>query len=101
MQFHQRRTYSGFVIASQTRCGGASNSRVNWISVSDGRVISSLALGFLAMTFLLGLELFEQVIEFFEASLPVLAVALEPVGRFAQRHRLEATGPALGVATPR
>src|SRR6185436_7851897 len=102
MQHHQRRTYSAFVIASNTRRRGASNTRVIKISVSDGSVTSSFPLPrFSDMTVLLFLELFEQVVEFQEARFPHLAVALEPVGRLAKRRHDEPARAPLCVATPR
>src|SRR5512134_584570 len=98
---HHTRTCSGLVIASHTRWRGASNTRWSRISLSEGRVTSSLPLPFPAMTLLLGFEVFEQGVEALEAAFPVIAVALEPAAGLAHRNRFEPARPPLRVAPAR
>src|SRR5262245_44227377 len=100
IQHHQRRTRSGLVMTSNTRARGASNTRESTISLSEGRVTLSLPLLLASMAFLL-LQLFEQTVEALEVRFHLVAVALEPVGDFAQRCRLQAARTALRVTTAR
>src|SRR5688572_18603546 len=97
-QHHHRRTYSGLVNASNTRCRGASKVRRRRISVSEGNVTSRVPLARVSgMTLLLGFQLVEDGVEAVEPPLPQGPVLVDPVGRVAQPPGDDPARPALGV----
>src|SRR4029077_10836395 len=91
---HHCFTYSRFVIASQTRCLGASNSRSSTIVVSVGSVtfswfvLAAIALPPLLLE-LFPLELLENVTQLLVALSQMAREALEPVVHFLQRGRVD------------
>src|SRR5262249_19491598 len=100
---HHRLTCSGFVMASNTRRGGASNSRVNTISRSEGVVVLKVwlfATLLTAISFLLPFQFVQVVVESVEARLPDVAIPFGPVSHFLQRARFDAARPPLGLPAP-
>ena len=121
----QRLSSSGLVQASKTRLRGASKVRVMAISRSEGVVTCNFPAFFAVLfelfavsftfcfigrsplslsgltSFLLGLQLFEQGVEALVIALPELAVALQPLGCFRERLRLELSRPPLRVTAAR
>src|SRR5262245_24157636 len=87
---HQRRTSSGRVNASKTIRAGPLNVRVITTSRSDTR---SIVVGFTvvdsffpaAIRLLLVFELIDELVQFPEARIPELPIALEPVVEAAER----------------
>src|SRR5688572_33095570 len=104
---HHRRTCSGLVSASKTRCRGASKRRVSSISVSDGvetlkvRLFAALLTGMGFLLGVLGFHLLEVAVEAVEPCLPNMAVAFSPVRHFLERRRLDAAGSPLRLAAAR
>src|SRR5436190_20482659 len=90
------------VCASNTSSRGASNSRVDTISRSDGVVTVSVLLPLATIAFLLSssLELLQVLLQPVVALLPELAVPLGPVGDLLQRPRLQPGGAPLPVPPP-
>ena len=95
---HQRLTCSGLVIASNTRCRGASNRRVSVISRSDGVVALNVSLfaaracGHVFFSFCF--QFLQVVVEPIEARFPDVPVALGPVGDLLERAGLDAARAA-------
>src|SRR5262245_53549006 len=98
---HQRLTCSGLVMASNTSCRGASNTRVSVISVSDGVVLWKVLLfaALTGMTLLLGFEFLQIRVKSIEACFPDVTVAFGPLGHFLQGRCLDAAWPPLGFAS--
>src|ERR1044072_5375981 len=89
---HQRLMCSGLLIASNTRCRGALNSRVKWISVSVGVVTLKVSLFatpvaamFLLLFLLRRLQLLQVEFEVVEACLPDAPEVFRPVRDLLQR----------------
>src|SRR5881296_3260270 len=76
---HQRLTSSGVVHACQTRCLGASNSRVIRICSSVGSDTVAVPLLIAAISWLLFLELLQHDVQLVEALRPGALVVLDPV----------------------
>src|SRR5262249_8906297 len=96
---HQRFTSSGVVHALNTRCFGASNSRVIRICVSVGRVTFAVPLPVTGISFLLSSEFLEDGVDLLEPLRPGAFVVLDPVVDGPERlavHAVEAAAP--GVA---
>src|SRR5215204_6395049 len=92
---------SGLLIASNTRCLGASNRRVMRISHSPGVVTSKVSLFaalLTAMSLLLSFEFLQIDFEAVQAAFPERPVALRPIGHLFQRGRFEPARPPLRVA---
>src|SRR5438093_4002619 len=83
--------------ASNTRSRGASNSRVDTISRSDGVVTVSVLLPLATIAFLLSsiLELLQVLVQPVVALLPEASVPLGPLGDLPERPGLEPGGPPL------
>src|SRR5688500_9887027 len=100
---HQRLTSSGVVHASNTMRAGPLNVRVTTISRSPSssievRLINAASLPLFATTgFLLFIELCDELVEFLEAHIPDLAIALYPVVKLAQRLRAQLVDALLGA----
>src|ERR1700730_469329 len=116
----QRLTCSGFVMASNTRCRGASNIRVMAISRSDGvvifRVLSILASTLLLLDWLrlvlplalrsgfrglIGLQFFQIIVEAIEVLVPEAAETSEPAIDRPKRDRRDTAWPPLRLAPAR
>src|SRR3569833_3676058 len=89
---------SGVVQASQTMRAGASKLRVTTTSRSEWRSVVVTGLGgcslarIASMGLFLLLELFNDLVQFFEARRPHLAVALDPGGFLLEAAAAEAAG---------
>src|SRR5437899_1334916 len=92
---HQRLTCSGLVVASKTSSRGASRTAVMTSSRSDGIDRVTTGLLFTVMLSLLAFQLLQIVIELAHTLLPVLAIALHPVGDIFQWRRLQPAWPPL------
>src|SRR5688572_11367710 len=96
---------SGLLMASQTRCRGASNRRVIVMARSEGIVIAKVSLfaARLAGMFhlLAGFEGFQVAVEAVEPLLPERAVPLGERRHVLQRPRLEPARPPLRFAAAR
>src|SRR5215217_8248377 len=99
---HHRLTCSGLLIASKTRCLGASNTRVMTISRSDGVVVLNVSLfaaRLTGMLLLLCVHFLQVTVETIEPLFPDVPVSLRPRGNFLQWRRLDPARPPLGFAS--
>src|SRR5262249_14055778 len=95
-------TCSGLVQASQTSRRGASTTRVMTTSRSDGvvNVVTPTLLAAAILPLLL-LQVFEVLIQPFEARVPEAAKVLGPLGDLLERRRPEPAGAPLRLAPAR
>src|SRR5713101_6696864 len=115
---NQRLTCSGVVMASNTRCRGASNTRVMAISRSDGvvifRVLSTFASTLLLLLYsdfgfgsrrgfhrFLGLQFLQIVVEAIEALIPEPAEVSQPAIDLFERDRRDTARSPLRLAPTR
>src|SRR5688572_16831078 len=95
---------SGLLIASNTRCRGAANTRIIRISRSDGVVTVNdplFATVPAAMFLLLGLQLLDIRLEAIEALFPHRAIALGPLGHFLEPGRFQPARSPLRLTAAR
>src|SRR5918995_6596595 len=92
---------SGLLIASNTRCRGASNTRVMRISRSPGVVTSKVSLFaalLTAMSLLLCFQFLQIDFEAVQTAFPERPIALRPVSDLLERSRFQTARPPLRVA---
>src|SRR5437870_5407966 len=87
--------------ASNTRSRGASNTRVETISRSDGVVTSSFVLPPTSPPLSSSLELLQVLVQPVVALLPEASVPLGPLGDLLDGTGLQPGGPPLPLAPPR